>query len=217
MKTDRELQSQVLSALEWEPVLDAAHIGVTVSNGVVTLQGGVVTFREKWEAERAARHVYGVRAVANDLQVNPDRVTARSDSAIAEAAANALSWDTAVPQQAVQVTVREGWLTLTGSVPWHFQRVAAERAVQHLFGMKGVANSILVVPHVNASDVKAKIESAFKRSAEIDSQHVKVEAMDDGVVLTGTVRSLSEREEAERAAWSAPGVKKVDDRLVVAP
>lgn len=217
MKTDRELQEQVLAALEWEPSVDAATIGVSVHDGVVTLRGTVTTYTQKHAADRAARHVFGVRAVANDIQVMPDTARIRTDSAIAQAAANALEWDSAIPAGTVQVTVVNGWATLNGTVAWQFQKAAAERAVQYLIGVTGVTNAISVQPHVSIGDVKAKIESAFKRSAEIDAQRVNVEARDGGVVLTGTVHSLSERDEAERAAWAAPGVTRVDDRLVVVP
>lgn len=217
MNTDRELQEKVLAALEWEPAVDAAGIGVTVTDGVVTLQGTVTTFLQRSAAERAARHVFGVRAVANDLQVMPTSATSRTDSAIAQAAANALEWDSAVPDDAIKPTVSNGWVTLNGTVGWQFQKSAAERAVQHLYGVKGVTSSIILKPQVAVGDVKAKIESAFKRSAEIDAKRVKVEARDGGVILTGTVQSLAEKDEAERAAWAAPGVTRVDDRLVVAP
>ena len=212
---DRELQEQVLAALDWEPSVDAARVGVSVSDGVVTLRGTVTTLYEKWTAERAARHIFGVRAVANDLDVAP--TAARSDPAIAQVAANALEWDSAIPDNAVKVTVRSGWITLTGTVAWQYQKSAAERITQRLYGVKGVANSILVKPQASPADVKTKIESAFKRSAEIDAQRVTVEAHNGTVILTGTVHSLMEREEAERAAWAAPGVTNVDDRLVVMP
>jgi len=215
MTTNREFQEQVLAALEWEPGVDAAHIGVTVDAGVVTLRGTVTTYQEKFTAERAARHVFGVRAVANDLEVMPTELTGRSDAAIAKAIANTLDWDSAVPFHAVKTTVRDGWVTLTGDVSWQFQREAAEAAIRHMYGVKGVINSIAVKPHVKPGDVKAKIESAFKRSAEIDATHVNVEARDGAVILTGTVHSLFERDEAERAAWAAPGVTKVEDRLLV--
>lgn len=215
--TNRELQEMVLNALEWEPGVDAAQIGVTVRNGVVTLTGNVTTLRQKWNAERATRHVHGVVALANDIEVMPDQTTTRSDSAIAEAVANALAWNAAVPANAVQATLRHGWVTLNGTVDWQYQREAAEHAVEHLYGVKGVSNSILVKPQLSETDVKEKIESAFKRSAEIDAANVEVESHGGTVILRGKVRSLSERSEAERAAWAAPGVTKVDDRLVVVP
>jgi osmotically-inducible protein OsmY len=160
--------------------------------------------------------VFGVRAIANDIEVQPTATTTRSDSEIATAVANALSWDCAVPRDTVKATVRDGWVTLTGDVTWQFQRMAAEAALRHLFGIKGVVNSITVKPHVRVADVKAKIESAFKRSAELDAQRITVEAHDGAVILTGTVRSLGERDAAERAAWAAPGVTRVEDHLIVA-
>ena len=217
MTTNRDLQERVLKALEFEPGIDAADVGVTAHDGVVTLRGSVTTFYQKLSAERTAAHVLGVRAIANDLEVAPTHDMRRTDTAIAEAAANALAWDVAVPKGSVQVAVRDGWLTLTGNVEWRYQRDAAEDAVRRLYGVRGVVNSVAVKPHVHSADVQDKIENAFKRSAEIDAQHVHVAARDGQVTLTGTVRSLAERQEAERAAWSAPGVTLVDDRLAVAP
>lgn len=217
MKTDRELQEDILNALEWDPSVDAARIGVSVRKGIATLQGTVRSYFQKTTAQRIATHVHGIRAVANDVTVNLDGLTPRSDSQIAEAVANTLAWNTAVPLNAVKATVTDGWVTLNGSVDWQFERSAAQRSVEHLNGVRGVTNAIALKPHVSPADVKVKIEQAFKRSAEVDASHVKVEAHDGEVVLTGSVRSLSERSEAERAAWSALGVKRVDDRLTVSP
>jgi osmotically-inducible protein OsmY len=217
MKTDRVIQEDVLKALEWEPSVDATRIGVTVRDGVVTLQGIVRSFFEKTTADRVTRHVIGVRAVANDVIVNFDGLAPRSDSSIALAIANVLSWNSAIPPEAIKATVSDGWVTLNGKVDWQYQRTAAERSIEHLLGVRGITNAVLVKPHVNAIDVTAKIESAFKRSAEVDASRVKVEARNGEITLTGTVRSLSERREAERAAWSAPGVTLVDDRLAVSP
>lgn len=215
MTINRELQERVLKALEFEPGVDAAKIGVTAHDGVVTLTGSVTTSFEKWTAERATSHVLGVRALANDIEVMPTHNTHRSDTAIAEAAANALKWDAAVPPSAVQVTVRDGRVTLSGNVTWRYQRDAAEYTVRRLYGVKSITNAIVVKPRVHTADVKARIESAFKRSAEIDAKYIHVEAHDGRVVLTGTVRSLSERRLAEQAAWAAAGVNLVDDRLAV--
>lgn len=216
MKTDRELQEQVLAALEWEPGVDVAGIGVTAEAGVVTLHGSVTTYHEKFTAERTARRVYGVRAVANDVEVKPTESTKRSDSEIAKAVADAIERDSAVPRGVVKATVTDGWVTLSGDVMWQFQRMAAEAALRHLFGVKGIINSIVVKPHVRVSEVKHKIEEAFRRSADVDSRRVTVEAKGDTVILSGQVHSLTERDAAERAAWAAPGVAKVEDHLVVA-
>lgn len=215
MSTDRELQERVLRALEFEPSIDAAGIGVTAHEGVVTLRGPVTTSYQKSAAERAAAHVFGVRALANDIEVKPDQDTRRSDTEIAEAAANTLSWDSAVPARNVQVKLRDGWVTLAGNVEWRYQRDAAEFAVRRLYGVKGITNDIVVKPRARSADIRAKIEDAFRRSAEVDAKHVRVEVRDGQVILTGNVRSLAERREAERAAWSAPGVTLVDDRIAV--
>lgn len=201
MKSDRNLQDEVLAALEWEPGVNAAQIGVTVSDGVVTLRGTVSTLQEKWIAERAARHLVAVRAVANDLDVSPTGNAVRSDSAIAEVAANALEWDSAVPDGAVKVTVRNGWVTLTGTVAHQCEKSAAELVVQRLYGVKGVANSIVVKPRVSADDVTSKIEEALKRSAVIDSQRISVDARDGAVLLTGTVRSCNMRQVRRFIPW----------------
>jgi osmotically-inducible protein OsmY len=219
MKTDRELQEDVLQALEWEPGVDAARIGVSVTNGVATLQGTVRSYFEKSTAGRVAQHVYGIRAVANDTSVTLDGFPPRSDSQIAEAVANSIAWDSAVPLGAIKATVADGWVTLSGEVEWQYQRSAAQIDAERLAGVKGVTNLITLTPRirVNPVTVKTKIEDAFKRSAEVDSARVKVQTRDGEVILTGTVRSLSERDEAERAAWSAPGVNRVDDRITVSP
>jgi osmotically-inducible protein OsmY len=215
MKTDLELQQDVHASLEFEPGVVAAHVGVTVDAGVVALRGEVPTYHEKLTAERCARHVHGVRAVANELKVKPTGTLTRTDPEIAKAVANVLDLDSAIPPEAVQATVQNGWVTLTGEVFWQFQRMAAEGALRHLCGIKGVVNSIRVKPHVRVSDVKERIEDAFKRSAEIDARNVRVETHNGVVMLLGRVHSLVERQAAERAAWAAPGVTKVEDHLLV--
>jgi osmotically-inducible protein OsmY len=217
MRTDKELQESVVKALEWEPSVNAAQIGVTVQQGVITLVGRVGTLREKWMAEKTARHVWGVRAVANDLAVAPEGASVRTDTAIASAAVNALSWNSAIPPELIQVTVRDGWVTLNGTVPWQYQKAAAEKTIEHLRGVKGVANAIVVKAPVTATDVRHKIEEAFRRSADVDSKRVSVEAHNGTVVLRGTVHSLTERAAAEHAAWAAPGVIALDDQLIVEP
>jgi len=215
MTFDRALQASVLEALEFEPGVDAARIAVAAHDGVVTLRGSVPTFFEKVAAERTAAHVFGVRSLANDIEVEPTPDFRRDDTAIAEAAADALKWDTAVPPNAVHVTVSEGWVSLTGQVDWRFQRDAAESLLRRLYGVKGIRNAIAVKPRVNTADVRTRIEGALKRSAIVDAQHVHVQAHDGRVLLTGTVRSFSERQQVERAAWSTPGVNLVDDRIAI--
>ena len=215
--TDREMQQHVQSALDWEPSVEATAIGVTVTDSVVTLRGDVGTYREKQTAERVALGVYGVKGVANDLVVRPSNDYERTDSDIAQSAVTALQLSFVVPRRKVTVSVTDGWLTLKGHVTWQFQKDAAARAVRDLAGVLGVSNQIALEPDVKATDVRTKIEAAFKRSAEIDSRRVHVNVNDGEVVLTGNVRSWAERQEAERAAWAAPGVTSVDDQLAVVP
>lgn len=215
--TDRELQRDVEDALGWEPSFDAANIGVSVDGGVVTLRGEVSTYTAKSAAERVALGVYGVKAVANDLNVRLEGEYQRTDSDIAQAAANALQWNTVVPANRVSVAVSNGWITLKGNLDWYYQKESADRAVRDLTGVRGVTNNIMVQPRVKTVDVRDKIEAAFKRSAEIDARRIVVTAEDSKVILSGNVRSWTERQEAERAAWAAPGVTQVEDRLSITP
>jgi osmotically-inducible protein OsmY len=215
--TDRELKQHVENALDWEPSVDAADIGVSVDAGVVTLRGNVGSYAARAAAERVALRVYGVKAVANDVSVRLVTGFERNDTDIAQAAVTALKWNTFIPQNRVTIIVSNGWLTLNGTLDWQYQKEAAARAVRDLTGVKGVTNGISVKPHVQASEVQAKIEAAFKRSAEIDARRVSVAATDGTVILSGHVRSWMERQEAERAAWAAPGVSQVDDRIMVVP
>jgi osmotically-inducible protein OsmY len=214
---DTDVQQHVENALGWEPSVDPADIGVSVDEGVVTLRGHVRSYAEKLMAERVALRVYGVKAVANDLVVHVASAFQRRDTEIAQAAVSALKWHTVVPDDRVTVTVKDGWITLAGPLDWQYQKDAAARAVRDLTGVNGVTNDIRVQPHVKTTDVRAKIEAAFTRSAEIDARRVSVTAQDGKVILTGNVRSWMERQEAERAAWAAPGVSQVDDRITVVP
>ena len=215
--TDKDLKQHIEDALNWEPSFDAAGIGVSVDNGVATLRGDVATYAAKSTAERVTLSVYGVKAVANDLNVRLPGEYQRTDSDIAQAAVTALQWNTVVPGNRVSVAVGSGWITLKGNVDWQYQKDAAGRAVRDLMGVRGVNNDISVKPQVRTAEVQAKIEAAFRRSAEIDARRVSVAAHDGKVILTGNVRSWAERLEAERAAWAAPGVTQVDDRLSITP
>ncbi len=216
MGKELELQRRVIEELDWEPSIDAAHVGVAVTGqNVVTLTGNVSSYAEKIAAERAAKRVAGVKAVANDLEVRPAFPSQRNDTELAKAALNALEWDIAVPHDKIKVRVSSGVVTLEGEVNFQFQRSAAEEAVRRLIGVKAVTNLMTLKPTVSPADIKNRIEAALRRSAEIDAKNIQVETKDGGVVLRGKVRSWIEREEAERAAWAAPGVRNVDDELRV--
>ncbi len=217
MKTDMQLQRDVIEELAWQPNIREAEIAVGARNGVVTLSGYVDSYAQKYAAARAVEAVRGVRAVADDLQVRLPQAFVRSDTEIAHAAVSALKWDVEVPDARLKVLVDDGWVSLDGAVDWQFQRTGAETAVRHLAGVKGVINRITVQqPKVSAYEVNQRIEKALKRSAALDADKITIEAKDGRVVLRGTVRSWTEREDAERAAWAAPGVTEVDDELAVA-
>lgn len=216
MKTDSQLKSDVLAELKWQPRVNAAHIGVTAKDNVVTLTGQVDHYAEKIAAQNAAKGVYGVQAVANDILVELPGSSSRTDQDIAGAALNALLWDFEVPNNSVQVMVANGYVTLEGTVDWHFQKDAAERCIQHLMGVKAVTNSLHIKPTAKWTDVKSSIEEAFRRSADMDARRIGVATHDGKVTLSGSVSSWKERNEAMVAAWAAPGVTSVNDQLKVA-
>jgi osmotically-inducible protein OsmY len=215
MKSDIQLQKDVMEELAWEPSIDAAEIGVSVERGIVTLNGTVRSFPQKWIAERAAQRVAGVKALSDELVVTLPGGNQHTDTDIARAAVNALGWDASVPRDRVKVLVKEGFVTLTGTVEFYYQKNEAASAVRNLMGVKGVYNQIEVKPTVQASEVKSKIEKALERAAEIDAGKISVEAHDRRVVLRGNVKTWTEREEAELAAWAAPGVADVQNNIQV--
>jgi osmotically-inducible protein OsmY len=214
---DNDLQQHVERALDWEPSIDAKDVAVSVDQGVVTLRGNMKTYSEKAKAERVALAVYGVKAVANDVNVRLADGQQRTDTEIAKAALAALRWNALVPADNLTVSVSEGWVTLKGQVRWDFERNAAGKAVRDLIGVRGVSNAIVLVPPVAIADVKSKIEDALKRNAEVDARRINVSVVDNKVILSGNVHSWFERSEARQAAWAAPGVKDVDDRIAVVP
>jgi osmotically-inducible protein OsmY len=217
MKSDDEIKKDVEDELRWDPDIDATDIAVSVKNGVVTLAGFVPSYAQKFQAESDVKRVAGVVGVANDIEVRVPAFDQRPDPEIARDAVDALKNKLPFSSQNIKVVVHDGWITLEGEAEWNYQRERAEDAVRWIKGVKGVVNSIDVKPKVTPTEIKRKIEEAFKRSAEVDANQIQVETHDGEVVLKGTVHSWFEREEAERAAWSAPGVRKVEDRITIRP
>ena len=216
MKTDSQLQQDVMAELKWEPTIEAAQIGVEVKGGIVTLAGHVDSYAEKWHAERAAQRVAGVKALTVEIEVKLPGMSARTDVDIARSAENVLLWTILPPKDGIKVMVENGWITLSGEVDWGFQRVAATTAVRYLMGVKGVSNRIEIKPKVALSAVKSEIETALKRRAKADAQDIKVQVDGNAVTLTGVVHSWSERELATDSAWSTPGVRNVVDKMTFA-
>jgi osmotically-inducible protein OsmY len=212
-RTDEEIQKDVLAELKWDAQVQPNEIGVSVKDSIVTLTGWVDSYLKKWSAEEAAHKVAGVKAVANDIEIR--LATERTDADIAAAAVRALEWDAFVPSSQVHVTVSKGWVTLKGEVEWQYQKQDAERVVRRLLGVKGVTNLISVKPRVTPTDLKRKIEDALLRNARFDASRISVEVQGSKAILKGTVRSWAEREEAEREAWSAPGILEVVNRITV--
>lgn len=215
MKTDIEIQKDVIAQLNWEPILNASEIGVAVKEGVVTLSGIVDTYTKKMIAEKAAKKISGVKAVALDIQVGVSPIFKKTDSEIAATVLNALRLHTAVQEDRIKIKVEDGVVTLEGEVEWEYQREAAEDSTENLPGVRDVLNYIIVKPKALAGDLEEKIGAAFHRSATIDAQKVNVEIIGSKVILTGTVRSMAEKEDAEDAVWAAPGIITVENKLQI--
>lgn len=215
MRTDSELRTDIIAELTWDPSIRNEDIATAVKDGVVTLAGTVDTYAQRFAAERAVERVKGVRALASDLNVKLPGAMVRSDADLAHAAINALRWNIQVPDQRIQVKVANGWLTLEGEVDRFYEKEAAERAVRYLMGVKGVSNLISLHATPAPADIKQRIRSSLKRQAEVDADEITVEATGSRVTLHGNVRSVAERRDAERAAWNAPGVTRVDNDITV--
>lgn len=217
MKSDVEIQKDVMSQLKWEPALNASSIGVAVNNGIVTLSGQVDTYYQKMAAEKAAKKISGVRGIAEDIQIGISPYYRKSDTEIAESVLNSLKWHSAVPEDRLKVKVEDGVVTLEGEVTWDYQRTSAKNAVANLLGVKNVINNIFVKPKITVSDVKVKINAAFHRAATIDSDKISVDVDGTKVILRGKVTSYAEKEDAINAAWCAPGMTSVVSFLEVEP
>ncbi|MBL0741035.1 BON domain-containing protein [Chryseolinea lacunae] len=216
MKTNTELQNDVMAEFQWDSNLRsvASQIGVAAKDGVITLSGLVDTYSKKIAAERAAQRVQGVRVVASDIEVKIPSSLKKTDTEIAGAIRDALRWNTLVDEGKMAIKVEDGWVTMSGEVEWAFQRLSAEESIENLMGVKGVTNLIgLKTKRIDTQEIKREIAAAFHRSATVDSSAVKLDAQGSRLTLTGTVRSYAEKKEAERIAWSSPGVLTVDNRI----
>lgn len=215
MKTDSQLQQDVQAELGWEPSVDASHIGITVKEGIVTLNGHVASYAEKWEAEEAAQRVNGVKGLAVEMDVKLPGSSQRDDADIARSVENVLEWSSFGPTGSIKVMVEKGWVTLKGQVRWEFERSGAASVVRHLMGVTGVSNQITLKKHASSTVVKADIEAALKRRAQNDAKQIHVDVNGSTVTLSGNAHNWAERDLASHAAWSAPGVDAVVDNIVV--
>lgn len=215
MRTDLELQKDVIEELKWESSIKASDIGVSVSNGVVTLSGYVDSFTKKKAAEKAALRVAGVTAVAEDIVVRLGASDKKSDTEIAQAVLTAIRWNNIIDENKIKVKVESGWVTLEGEVEWSFEKNAIEHSIENLIGVRGVSNLITISTKLKTTDIKQKITAAFHRSATLDANNIIVESVGNTIILRGVVRSYAEKQDALRVAWNAPGVTKVDNKLIV--
>lgn len=214
--SDLSLRQDIIDELDFEPSIDAADIGVAVENGIVTLTGHVPTYSQKVTVEDVVRRVKNVKGIAQEIEVRPIGSNRTADDEIAKRAVNILRWNTPIPEGTVQVKVQKGWVTLTGKVDWFYQKDSAARAVRDLAGVVGLTNQIEIKQHASATDVKKRIEEALKRNAEVEAKAIKVEVLENGRIrLDGKVQAWPERSAAVRAAWSAPGVTSVEDRIAI--
>ncbi|WP_152266353.1 BON domain-containing protein [Agriterribacter humi] len=215
MKSDYQIQKDVMEELKWQAFLKASEIGVAVKNGVVTLSGNVDSYSKKLAAENAAKKIAGVKAVAEDIEVGISPIYRRTDAEIAEAVLDALKWHTAVQEEKIKIKVEDGNVKLEGEVEWEYQRTMAKTAIENLAGVRFVINLITVKPKISPSDIQEKIIAAFHRSATVDSSKIRAEVEGTKVTLRGTVRSIAEKEDAENAAWFAPGVMSVVNKIEI--
>jgi osmotically-inducible protein OsmY len=215
MKSDLQIQRDVMDELKWEPYLNASQIGVAVSNGIVTLSGQVDSYSKKLSAEKAAKRVSGVKAIAEDIQIGVSPAFRKTDTEIAEAILSALKWHSALQEEKIKIKVEDGIVKLDGEVEWEYQRNNAKVAIENLTGVRSVINLITVKPKISPTDIQQKISAAFHRSATIDAEKIQSDVVGNKVTLRGKVRSFAEKEDAENAAWAAPGITSVENKLQI--